>query len=94
VDVPNVLREVAPADLITALAGARAEADAAAADFLLSNISKRMAEGYREEIAERGAVKQADAEAAMNAVVAAIRRLAQDGALTYRESEADTEDAA
>jgi flagellar motor switch protein FliG len=91
-DVPNVLREVPPADLITALAGARAEADAAAADFLLSNISKRMAEGYREEMAERGAVRQADAEAAMNVVVAAIRQLAQTGALTYRDPEAEETD--
>lgn len=79
-DVPKVLRAVDPALLSTALAAAT-DALAPTAEFILENMSKRMAEQLREEIAEKGDVKLADGETAMNAVVAAIRELESNGEL-------------
>ena len=78
-DAPKIVRAVEQPVLVTALAGATEEAESAAAEFLLANISGRMADALREEIAEKGSVRPQDAEAAMNAVVAAIRRLEQEG---------------
>lgn len=78
-DVPRVIRAAEPADLILALAAATDPDNAAAAEFLLTNISTRMADNLREEAGEKGAVKPRDGEAAMTAVVAAIRRLQQAG---------------
>lgn len=80
-DVPAITRAVAPDDLVTAIAAADGgEADAA--EFILANMSQRMAASLREEAAERGAVSTREAEAAMAAVVAAIRALEADGALS------------
>ena len=79
-DVPRIVRATDPGDLVTALAFAGAGGEnAAAAEFLLSSISSRMADTLREEAAERGTVKQRDGEAALNVVVAAIRKLEQAG---------------
>ncbi|WP_420587271.1 flagellar motor switch protein FliG [Ruegeria sp.] len=86
-DVPAVLRGVEQADLVTALAGAVSEDDTVAAEFLLTSMSTRMADNLREEMAERGKVKQADAEGAMAQIVGAIRTLADDGAITLIEEE-------
>jgi flagellar motor switch protein FliG len=83
-DVPKVLRGVDSAVLVTAFAAAQAQGgpDAAAADFLLANMSQRMAENLREEIKERGRVKRAEAEAAMARIVGAIRERADAGEVT------------
>lgn len=81
-DVPRILREVPPAELITALAAATEGADAEAAQFILSNISSRMADNLREEMAERGKIRKADAETAMASVISVIRTLEQSGDLT------------
>jgi flagellar motor switch protein FliG len=80
-DVPKVIRNVENADLITALAVAQTAGgpDAESADFVLSNMSQRMADSLREEISERGKVKKSDGEAAMSAVVGAIRAAADAG---------------
>lgn len=77
-DVAKVVRGVPQADLVKALASATGDA-AASTEFILSNMSKRMADGLREEMAEIGAIKEADAEAAMTAVVGAIRDLEASG---------------
>lgn len=82
-DVPRVLRLVDQPVLIAALAGAAADpVTAEASEFLLANISQRMAASLREEVAGRGAVKAKDAEEAMNAVVGAIRGLETAGEIT------------
>jgi flagellar motor switch protein FliG len=74
------MRLVEPAALVTALAAARSDAALdAAAEFLLANTSQRMAQSLREEAAERGTPRTAEAEAAMGAVVAAIRTLEERG---------------
>ena len=75
-DVPKVVRLVDPALLATAFAASQAAPDTAAAtEFILAGMSQRMAQGLRDEMATRGAVRPADGEAAMNAVIAAIRDL-------------------
>ena len=79
-DVPRVVREVDVATMTRALAGAAGD-DAATAEFLLSSLSARLADSMREEMDSAGKVAAKDAEDAMNAVVAAIRRMEQAGEL-------------
>lgn len=87
-DVPKVLRLVDTARLVTALAGAEGKPGLAeAAEFLLANISGRMAQGLREEIAQRGRVRDKDAEEAMAAVVTALRQLQAAGEIVLVEPE-------
>jgi len=90
-DVPKVIKLVDPGDLVTALAGATEGAQAEAAEFLLSNMSTRMADNLREEVEEKGMVKTAEGEAAMNLVIAAIRELEQTGEveLVFPEEDKD-----
>jgi flagellar motor switch protein FliG len=79
-DVPKLTRAVEQAVLVTALAAAQGQPDlAAAVDHILGNISQRMAEGIREEIAARGQVKPRDGDAAMAEVITAIRALVAQG---------------
>lgn len=78
-DVSKVVRATDPGDLVTALAAATDGENAAAAEYLLANMSSRMADNLREEAGEKGAVKPRDGETAMTAVVAAIRGLQQAG---------------
>lgn len=81
-DVPKVIRIVEQSVLVTALAAANAKAELAdGVTFFLSNMSQRMAQAIREEIEARGRVKEKDAEAAMNAIVSAIRDLETGGEL-------------
>ena len=81
-DVPKVLRLVDMPRLVTAMAGAQGSpALAGAAEFLLANMSQRMAQSLREEIAARGKVRDKDAEEAMAAVILAVRQLEAAGEL-------------
>jgi len=77
-DISKITREVDQETLVKALAGAQGE-DEKVVDFVLSNMSKRMAESLREEIKDAGEIKPKDAESAMTAVVITIRQLADDG---------------
>lgn len=84
-DVLKILREVEQPDLITALAAALPVPDSAegrAADFLLANMSQRMAATLRDEVETRGRVKPKEAEPAFSAVVNAIRALVDAGEIT------------
>lgn len=84
-DVPKVLREFAQADLVTALAATLPNPDTAegrAAEFLLANMSQRMAATLRDEVESRGRVKPKEVEAALAAAVVAIRTLADAGEIT------------
>ena len=93
VDAPKITRVVDQAVLVTALAAAQGTEDLGpVADFLLENISKRMAEAIREEMGELGKVRQKDGEAAMTEVVNAIRTLEAGGELTLIEPEEDEEE--
>ena len=86
-DVPKLTRAVDAATLITALAGAQGPLSAVA-DYILANMSQRMAQGLREEMGTRGTVRPKDAEAAQTALVEAIRTLEAAGEVTLmREDE-------
>jgi len=89
VDVPKLTRDVDQAVLVTALASASAGDLVPAADFILDNMSKRMAEALREEIGELGSVKPRDGEDAMTQVVNAIRQLEAAGEITLITAEED-----
>ncbi|RJE82126.1 FliG C-terminal domain-containing protein [Paracoccus onubensis] len=80
-DVPRIVRDMNQQVLLRALSQNSGE-EAAAAEFILSNLSQRMSENLRDEIASLGNVTPQDAEAATNEVVVLIRRLAAEGELT------------
>lgn len=81
-DVPKVIRLVAQPALVLALAWAQGrEGLEEAGEFLLANMSQRMAQALREEAAGAGRVKERDAEGAMNQIVGAIRQLEEAGEL-------------
>jgi len=89
-DVPKITRGIDQAVLVTALAYAAASGLEKSSDFVLENISKRMAEGLREEMRELGKVKDTDGEAAMSKVVAEIRELEAAGEVLFvAEDEAE-----
>jgi flagellar motor switch protein FliG len=83
-DVPRVLRGIDQATLVTALASATATGgdDAATADFILANMSQRLAQSLREEMGERGRIKRQDGEDAMASIISAIRTTEQSGEVT------------
>jgi flagellar motor switch protein FliG len=82
-DAPKITRLVDQPVLVTALAAAQDKPDLdEAAEFLLANISQRLAQGLREEMASRGKVKEKDGEAAMAAIITAIRTLEASGEIT------------
>lgn len=91
-DIPRITREVDQAVLVRALS-APSGPDAEAAEFILSNLSQRMAEGLREEIEALGKIPQREIEAAGNEVVAAIRRLEEQQELTLIPLETEEEEA-
>lgn len=86
-DVPKIIRVVDQAILVSALAGAVGEGEAAAAEFILANVSQRMAQALREEMASRGKVREKEAEEAMAAIVTSIRQLEGAGELTLIREE-------
>ncbi|NVO55669.1 flagellar motor switch protein FliG [Rhodobacteraceae bacterium B1Z28] len=91
-DIPAILRDVDQPVLVTALAGAAADDDKVSVQFLLSNISTRMADNLREEMADRGRVKQSEAEDAMTQIVGTIRNMVDDGTIILIETD-EEEDA-
>ena len=60
---------------MTALAAATDEENATVVQFILSNMSQRMAEALREQIAERGKVRLKVGEEAMAQMAQALRDL-------------------
>jgi flagellar motor switch protein FliG len=87
-DAPKITRLVEQPLLVTALAAATGKPGLeAAAEFILANISQRLAQGLREEIGARGRVKDKDAEDAMTAIIAAIRTLEASGEIALIQPE-------
>ena len=87
-DVPKLVRVVDAPVLVTALTAALAHPDLAdAVEHILANMSQRMAQSLREEIAGRGKIKDKDGEEAMGRVVMAIRELEASGELVLMVSE-------
>ncbi|MGV8987337.1 MAG: flagellar motor switch protein FliG [Cypionkella sp.] len=82
-DVPKAVRVVDQAALVTALTFALSIPDLEpSAEHILGNLSQRMTQTLREEIASRGKIKEKDAEEAMGAIVMAIRQLEGSGEIT------------
>jgi flagellar motor switch protein FliG len=89
-DCPKVTRLVDQPVLVTALAATQGRPGLeAAGEFLLANISQRLAQGLREEMAQRGKVKDKDGEEAMAAVITAIRTLEATAEITLIQPEED-----
>ncbi|GGC02445.1 flagellar motor switch protein FliG [Marivita lacus] len=91
IDAPKITRDVDQETLARVIAGAVADVDKRSVDFILSNISKRMADALREMSEEFKDIKPKEAEAAMSAVVRAIRALADSREITLIQS-AEIED--
>jgi flagellar motor switch protein FliG len=87
-DAPKITRLVDQPVLVTALAAAQGKPGLEeAAEFLLANISQRLAQGLREEMATRGRIKEKDGEEAMAAIITAIRTLEASGEVTLVQAE-------
>jgi flagellar motor switch protein FliG len=87
-DVPKVTRIVDQPVMVTALAAAATSPElTATANFILSNMSQRMAQSLREEIQERGKVTEKDGESAQSAVISGIRALVSTGELVLTQPE-------
>ena len=87
-DVPKITRDVDAAVLITALAAAAPKpAEGKAAEFILANMSQRMAAQMRDDIEALGKVKEKDGDAAMSAVIGAIRELEGNGEIMLNAEE-------
>lgn len=79
-DVPRIIRKVESSVLVNALTNAQgAEAEAAA--FILANISPRLADSLREEIASTDPVPPQIAEESQTALITAIRNMEATGEL-------------
>jgi flagellar motor switch protein FliG len=87
-DTPKITRLVEQPQLVAALAAAMGKPGLEeAAEFILANISQRLAQGLREEMTARGRVKEKDAEEAMTAIIGAIRTLEASGEITLIQPE-------
>ena len=91
-DIPRILRDVDQEALVTAIAGAPSMGMEAIADYILENMSGRMADQLREEAGAAGTPKTAEVEEAMGAIVATIREMEARGDLML-VTEDDAEDA-
>lgn len=80
-DIPRVVRVLDQEALVTALAGAEAAGLKASADFILENMSGRMADQLRDEIQDKGSVSTKDMEEAAASIVQSIREMEASGEL-------------
>lgn len=77
-DVPRILRRVEPDVVTRAIAAGLSDAPLTV-EFLLENMSKRLADQIRDEAETLGKPRGEDGEAAMAEVVTAIRALEEEG---------------
>ena len=80
-DVPRIHRDLDQGDIARAIAFAEGK-DAESVEFILANISQRMADMIRAEAEEMGKVPLAEAEASMRAIVDVIRALESEGEIS------------
>ncbi len=75
-DVPKVLRMLPQEQLVTAFVAANSQEKLTpVTEFMLANVSQRLGQTLREEMAERGPVKEKDGDEAMAAILTMIRQL-------------------
>lgn len=89
-EVPKFIRNVPAEAMVMALAAAQ-ENLAEVVDFILDNMSKRMAQGLREEMVELGEVAAKPGEAAMSQVTSVIRAMVDEGTLILNADEEEEE---
>ena len=82
-DAPKVLRAVDNGDVLAAVG---VDPDGTVASFLLGAISARLADQIRGELEEVGAPKPDAAEAAQQAIAAAVRDMVDRGEITLRSA--------
>lgn len=88
-DMPKILRLMQNEQIITALAAAKANPRTeAVCDYILNNISPRLAQSLRDELEERGNVSAKEGEAAMGEMVLVIRQLETAGDLIFQRHDA------
>ncbi len=80
-DVPTLMREVANEDLMVIIAAGKSE-DGPTNEFLLGNMSKRLAESLREDATALPAPDQDAYEGALSRVAGTVRRLADEKTIT------------
>ena len=87
-DIPKIVRMVDATGHVTAFTAAQSHpSQAPAVEFILANMSQRMAQSIREEMTTRGKVKEKDAEEAMTAIVTTIRQLEGAGEIVMNREE-------
>ena len=77
-DIPRVQRDLGQNDLLLVISGAEKE-DEQTVNFILENISQRLAENLRAEAAEGPKPSTTDCEAAMMRIVNVVRELEGSG---------------
>ena len=82
-DIPRLQRDLAQDDIVLVIAGAKDPRDVAAVDYILGNISKRMAENYRDEAREITEAKPDEVDEAMRRIVGLIRELEELGEIYF-----------
>ncbi len=87
-DIPRIAGAVDGETMITALAAGLKSAPISV-EFILENMSKRMAEQMRDEAEAMNTPKEAEGENAMQSVVAAIRGLEEAGDIRIRVEDED-----
>lgn len=92
VDVPKITRVVPQQDLVTAIAFAKTEEDIEASEFMLGNMSARMATNIREEVEERGKVNRKQGEAAMSNIVSVLREMVVNDEIELKPMDEDDEE--
>ena len=88
-DVAMAVKTVAQTDLVVALCYANSNGMEEVSEFILEGLSRRMAETLREEIAERGAVKTKDGDAAITALVSGVQGQISAGEISFVDLEKD-----
>lgn len=86
-DIPRIQRDLDGDDLILVIAGAESDADKRSVEFILENISKRMAENMRDEAKEKGKPKSDEIEEAMIRMISTIRDLESKGEIFFTVAE-------
>lgn len=82
-DIPRLQRDLSQDDMVMVIAGAEDARDVAAVEYILANISKRMAENYRDAAREIAEAKPDAVDEAMRRIVALIRDLEDRGEIYF-----------
>lgn len=88
-DVPVIMRDIQPADMLTLIAG-KTEEDAASLEFLLANMSKRAAAALEDDAAALPRPNPNAHDAACNRIAVAVRQLVENQDITLKQPDDNT----